>query len=74
MRNVLPKGLQVFFFCFVFLIELCICFVGFALILIVLSLALLRPASLHVCTKVSFSNSDAVSMLSCLTVATNLLD
>ena len=40
--------------------------------LILLPLALLHPASLHVSTKVSLSNSDAVSMLSCLTAAANL--
>ena len=50
MRNVLPKGLQVFFFCFAFLIEP---FVLSGLHLILLPLALLHPASLHVGTKVA---------------------
>ena len=50
MRNVLPKGLQLFFFCFAFLIEP---FVLSGLHLILLPLALLHPASLHVGTKVA---------------------
>ena len=40
--------------------------------LILLPLPLLRQVSLHVSTKVSLGNSDAVSMLSCLTATTNL--
>ena len=68
MRNVLPKGLQVFFFCFAFLTEPFVLWftVNFAASRFTLS------GFLHVSNKVSLSNSDAVSTLSCLTAATNL--
>ena len=67
MRNFLPKGLQNFFFFFAFWSNHFNC----DLHLILLPLAF-HPASLHASIKVSLSNSDAVSMQSCLTAATNL--
>ena len=68
MRNFLPRDWKFSFSVSQFWSNHFIC--DFHLIL--LPLALLHPASLHVSTKVSLSNSDAVSMLSCLTAATNL--
>ena len=68
MRNFLPRDWKFSFSVLQFWSNHLIC--DFHLIL--LPLALLHPASLHVSTKVSLSSSDAVSMLSCLTAATNL--
>ena len=68
MRNFLPRDWKFSFSVLQFWSNHFIC--DFHLIL--LPLALLRPTSLHVSTKVSLSNSDAVSMLSCLTAAINL--
>ena len=70
MRNFLPRDWKFSFSVLQFWSNHFIC--DFHLIL--LPLALLHPASLqlHVSTKVSLSNSDAVSMLSCLTAAANL--
>ena len=39
---------------------------------LILLLLAFNPASLHASTKVSLTNSDAISMLSCFTAASNL--